>query len=69
MPGHTLGYVHTSPKSLQNRPLADFSGAGHCSVVERTGQLVDASPKPVHEKLPPVHTQVAFDAKVVQGAR
>jgi hypothetical protein len=69
MPGQTLGYVQMSPGSLQNRPLADFSVSGHFSVVERTGQLVDASPKPLQAKLPPLHTQVAFAAKVGHGTR
>jgi hypothetical protein len=69
MPGQTLGYVQISPRSLQNRPLADLSVVGHGWVVERTGQLVDASPKPVQAKLPPVHTQVAFAGKVGHGTR
>jgi hypothetical protein len=69
MPGHTLGYVQMSPRSLQKSPFADFSVKGHDSVVESIGQRVDASPKPVHTKLPPVHTQVAFDENVGQGAR
>jgi|SRR5579859_6319277 len=58
-----------SPRSLQNRPLADLSVVGHASAAERTGQPVDASPNPVHTKLPLVHVQLAFDAKVGHGAR
>ena len=69
MPGQALGYLQTSCRSLQKRPLAALSVVGHASVVERAGHPVPASPKPPHAKCPPEQTQLAFAGKVAHGAR